>query len=532
MVNHNAVATKRVTTDRFAPNRFDQRIQLTRTLWRWLSSRATVGALGIIIFLLLLCALFIRQMPGTIADDPAAATRWLLTVSEEYGLLGSILRTLGLFDVLHNPLLQLLMAVITLVLLIHLANLLATLWRFQQIEQYLTTAGDTAGAPLPLPDTQPLYRWRQAIGHEPEALATQLTPSLKPYFDELLPATVAVTPTPPLQISDGAPPADADAEAASPPAIVVERRLLARRHQERWVWLQPLFLVGLLLALIDIWLILVVGWEVTSPLLAPGDQYRATTQRVALTYAVVENDETLIPTLAVEMNDTVYQVPLGESRRLAAGQMTLQAAPGPPALWLRSNDETVTLSQPGQSQNTAELGLIFPTLGREESVVVGGQVGLRVVRVAVLPAGLKLDETGAASADTLSQTNNSMVSPIDTVPQEQFLLEIIQSETEPLQTLVINRPVVAKIQVGGNVRELTIVPVASMTAVVRYQPAIWLLWLALALVLVGLVGFAYQPAFLLIQLAPWPTGRTVIVAQSDAATAIERLRRSLQEDFA
>jgi len=472
-------------------------------------------------------------MPGTIADDPAAATRWLLTVSEEYGPLAGILRTLGLFDVLHNPLLQLLLAVITLVLLIHLANLVATLWRFQQIEEHLTTAGDTAGAPAPLPDTQPLYRWRQAVQQEPETLAAQLTPALKPYFDELLPATVHLTVASSPQPGEAAPTLDADDEVA-PPTTVVERRLLARRHQQRWIWLRPLLLVGLLLALITIWLILVVGWEVTSPLLAPGDQYRATTQRVALTYAVLENDEMLTPSLTVEtniveMNDANNQVPLGESRRLAAGQVTLQAAPGPPALWLRSNDAAVTLSQPGQSQNTAELGLIFPTLGREESVVVGGQVGLRIVRVAVLPAGLKLDEPGAASADTLSQTNNSMVSPIDTVPQEQFLLEIIQSEAEPVQTLVINRPVVAKIQVGGKVRELTIVPFASMTAAVRYQPAIWLLWIALGLIVVGLAGFAYQPAFLLIQLAPWPTARTVVVAQSDSVEEIQRLRISLQD---
>lgn len=493
-----------------------------------------LGALGVIIFLLLLCAIFIRQMPGTIADDPAAASRWLLTVSEEYGPLGGILRTLGLFDVLHNPLLQLLLAAITLVLLIHLANLLATLWRFQQVEHYLTTAGNAVGTPAPLPDSQPLYRWRQALNGEPEALAAQLTPVLKPYFEELLPALVHITPASSLQPSEAAPTPDANDEVA-PPTTVVERRLLARRHQQRWVWLRPLLLVGLLLALINIWLILVVGWEVTSPLLAPGDQYRATTQRVALSYAVLENDGMLTPSLAVEMNivemdDATNHVPLGESRRLAVGQITLQAAPGPPALWLRSNDATVTLSQPGQSQNTAELGLIFPSLGREESVVVGGQVGLRIVRVAVLPAGLKLDEPGAASADTLSQTNNSMVSPIDTVPQEQFLLEIIQSEAEPVQTLVINRPVVAKIQVGGKVRELTIVPFASMTAAVRYQPAIWLLWIALVLVVVGLVGFAYQPAFLLIQLAPWPTGRSVIVAQSDKAEEIERLRVSLQDD--
>lgn len=524
MVNHSAVVINP------SEQRSDQRTQLTRTLWLWLSSPALLVAIGIIVFLLLLCAIVIPQLPGAIADDPAAATRWLLTASDEYGPLGTILRTLGLFDVLHNPVLQLLLALITLVLLIHLANLVATLWRFQQIGLGLQQAAAAVGAPTPLPATQPLYRWRQVVDQEPDAVATQLTQTLTPHFDELLPTTVAVAP------GELAPRAvetathALDDEEPSPPATVAERRLLARRQPQRWLWLRPLFLLGLLLLLINIWLSLVVGWEVTSPLLAPGDQYRATTQRIALSYAVVEDDETLAPSLTVEMGETTNQVPLGESRRLAAGQLMLQAAPGPPALWLRSSDEAVTLAQPGQSQNFSALGLIFPTLGREESVIVGAQIALRIVRVAVLPAGIKVDETGSASADTLSHTNNSMVSPIDTVPQEQFLIEVYQSGAEPVQTLVINRPSVAKIQIGGKLRELTIVPLASMTASVRYQPASWLFWVALVLLLVGVVGFCYQPAFLLIQLAPWPTARTVVVAQSDRAEEIERLRLALQDD--
>jgi hypothetical protein len=69
-----------------------------------------------------------------------------------------------------------------------------------------------------------------------------------------------------------------------------------------------------------------------------------------------------------------------------------------------------------------------------------------------------------------------------------------------------------------------------MTASVRYQPASWLFWVALVLLLVGVVGFCYQPAFLLIQLAPWPMARTVVVAQSDRAEEIERLRLALQDD--
>ena len=162
MVNHSAVAINQ------SEQRSDQRTQLTRTLWLWLSSPALLVAIGIIVFLLLLCAIVIPQLPGAIADDPAAATRWLLTVSDEYGPLGTILRTLGLFDVLHNPVLQLLLALITLVLLVHLANLVAILWRFQQIAQNWQQAVAAVGAPAPLPATQPLYRWRQVVDQEPD----------------------------------------------------------------------------------------------------------------------------------------------------------------------------------------------------------------------------------------------------------------------------------------------------------------------------------------------------------------------------
>lgn len=89
-------------------------------------------------------------------------------------------------------------------------------------------------------------------------------------------------------------------------------------------------------------------------------------------------------------------------------------------------------------------------------------------------------------------------------------------------------PATAKIQVSGKVRELRFVPMSSMAAAVHYQPAIWLLWVALVLVVAGAVGYCYRPAFLLLQLAPWPTARTVVVAQSDGAAEIERLRLALE----
>ena len=514
MVNHNTILTDQTNQ---AP--VTLRRQWVRTLWHWLGSPTVLGLAGALVLLLFLGAAVIRQMPGQIADDPAAATRWLLTVGEEYGMLGNTLRTLGLFDVLHNPVLQLLLAIIALILFIHLGNMAAALWRFWQIAQIPPAPVNTAGGPIPLPTTQPLYRLRQTTTQLPAELAAQLARILKLQFDEVMTTTVSLTAPP-------ASAAQAETQLAVEPLLVTDRvsvaewRLLARRHPQPWIWLRLLVIVGLFLALAGVWIILLAGWEITPPLLAPGEQYRATTQRVTLSYTVLEHADALAPTLGVELADSSHEVPLAESRRLQLGQVTLAANAGPPALWIRSKDAAVTLSRPGQAQNAMDLGLIFPTLGSEDSVVVENRVGLRIVRVAVLPEAVKANANDSA--------NDSTASPLNTAAHEQFLVEVYQpDEAKPVQTIVVSGPATAKIQVSGKVRELRFVPLPSMAAAVRYQPAIWLLWVALALVVVGAVGYRYRPAFLLLQLAPWPTARTVVVAQSDVAAEIERLRLAL-----
>jgi len=496
-------------------NMHDRRTELTRTLWQWLHSSTVLVAAGLITFLLFLCAILIRQMPGQIADEPAAATRWLLTVSEEYGIWGNALRALGLFDVLHNPLLQLLVAVIALILLIHLGTMVATLWRFWQAPDALTETVAHSGDPLTLPATQPLYRLRQAVPQTPSLLCAQVTQAISPHFDEVISLTVNTAPyqADTEKTDQDLPPAE--------PVTVAEFRLLARRHRQRWIWLRPLLPVGLLLALLVVWIILATGWEITPPLLAPGDEYRATTQRVVFTYPLPAEKAGLTPTLAVEINDAPQQLWLGESRSRHWGQISIQANPGPPALLIRSTDETIQLSRPGQTQRTANLGLLFPSLGSEDSVVVENSVGLRIVRVALLP------EAEGDRANT-SENNSSRQSPLDTADYEQFLVEVYQrDETKPVQTIHISEQTTATIQVSGIAQELMFIPLPSLAAVVRYQPGIWLLWLAAGLILVGVAGFRFAPTFLLLQMAPWPTDRTVVVAQSDTAAEIEQLRHIL-----
>lgn len=512
MVNHNTILTDRANRAPAALRR-----QWARTLWQWLGSPTVLGLAGALVLLLFLGAAVIRQMPGQIADDPAAATRWLLTVSEEYGMLGNTLHTLGLFDVLHNPVLQLLLAIIALILFIHLGNIAAALWRFWQIAQIPPEPVHAAGVPIPLPTTQPLYRLRQTTTQLPAELAAQLTQLLKLQFDEVLTTTVNLT-APAASVEHAEGQLAVEPLSATSPVSIAEWRLLARRHHQPWIWLRLLVIIGLFLALAGVWIILLAGWEITPPPLAPGEQYRATTQRVTVSYTVLEDGDELAPTLGVEMADSSQQVPLDESRQLQLGQVTLEANAGPPALWISSKDAAVTLSRPGQSQNTMALGLIFPMLGSEDSVLVENRVFLRIVRVAVLPEAIKADANDSTTE-----------SPLNTALHEQFLVEVYQSDdNKPVQTIVVSGPATAKIQVSGKVRELRFVPLPSMAAAVRYQPAIWLLWVALALVVVGAVGYRYRPAFLLLQLAPWSTDRTVVVAQSDVAAEIERLRLSLQ----
>ncbi|MBX3013163.1 MAG: hypothetical protein KF832_16715 [Caldilineaceae bacterium] len=505
MVNHGPIAT----------NVRDPRTELSRTIWQWLSSRAILVIIGALIFLLFLCAAFIRQMPGQVAADQAAATRWLLTVSEEYGLLGNVLRTLGLFDVLHNPVLQLLLATLLIVLLVHLGNTVAALWRFWQIQQGWAKPVAMAGNPLPLPTTQPLYRVRQALAHSPQTVAAQLRQVIIPAFTEW--RTITLPTTPYVAPLDASAPATAEPAAPAPSAAVEEVRLFASRHHLRWIWLRPLLIVGLLLALVAVWIILLAGWAITPAWLAPGDEYRATTQRVALAYTVDTAGSTPAPRLAAAIDDAAQEIPLGESRQLRWGQIRIEAKPGPPALLIRSTDAAVTLSRPGQTQRTANLGLVFPSLGSEDSVVVDNQIGIRVVRV---PQSAT-PETGDTGF------NAGVISPLTSGVPEHFLVEIYQNAAKPIQTLYVSQPMSTTILLSGTAREIWLIPVPSLAAAVRYQPGVWLLWLALALIVVGAIGFAYQPAFLLVQIAPWPTERAVVVVQSDVATLLNQIRLAL-----
>lgn len=422
---------------------------------------------------LLASAFWLPQLPDQMSSDSTAAVRWMLSASAEYGTWGGLLRTLGLFNVLHSTLLQLLLAIIALILCAHFADLLAAAWCFYRVKVMASQGIALAGAPLAIRFPQWLYRARQALSEVPEQVHGQLQIKLSKYF-----RTEQVTT---FHLENGA----SDSQ---------EWRLLATRHAIA-VYLRPCLILGLLLALVTVWQIVVASWEVTPPLLAPGDVFRYYPRNLEVKYETPTDG--LTPQLAAKVGNAQARQVIQRSVALRLGTVKVQAQPGPPAMWVRTNQPEAALERAGQSNSASNLGLIFPTIGSEESIVLQKQaIGLRIVRVA------PTSEDGDTAA---------------------FLVEVYRGKDLQPQRLEMTKEQRKSIQIDKGVTvELTLLP--SLAVVVRYLPGMWLPWLALLCIVVGAVGFWLRPVFLLVQLAHWPTQRTVLVAQSNRQLEIERLQ--------
>lgn len=471
-----------------------RRAALARNVWLGLSRAWILGGTGGVVLLLWLCAIFVQQMPGQLRDDPAEAARWLLVASEQYGALGNVMRALGLFNVLHNPLLQLLLMIITLVLLIHLGNVSAATWRLYRVTAWLQSPVSGPGDPVALTAVQPIYRLRQAFAAETEQVVAQLQTELAKRFPERQRTDVTLPPTAPADAVD-APPGDPPNAPVVPPPQ--ETRLLAIRHL-RYALLRPLLLIGLFVALMAIWLILVAGWEDTPPLLAPGDQYKGAKQALTIHYdATAAIDETGAPQLLAQVSEATYPLALASTLRTNWWQLAITTHQGPPALLLQTEDETALLSQPGQTQALPQIGLIFPSVGSEEFVVVDQTLVLRVVRL--LGSSTQPDITA-------------------------FWVEVYQVDAdEPVLRVEVVGRSREVFTINGQRYTLNFVHLPSVALAVRYQPGVWLLGLALLLVLIGGVGYWQRPAFVLVQVAPWPVDRSVLVVQSDVVLEIQAL---------
>lgn len=461
-----------------------------------------IGIAGLTLLFVLAGTRF-PQLPGQYIDDPAGATRWLLTTSAEYGLFGPLLRSLGLFDLLHSFVLQFLLALVALLLFVHLGDMLAAAVRLYQLPSLLEATDIRAGEPLPISGSSPFYRLRTALPLEPGRAQSGLAAVLQKRYDDLQQKAVSLSDSVAAQHASGD---DHEAEIGGPEEneraeeVVREQRWLARI--DSWAaYLRVAFLGGLLLGLAVLWLGITWGWEVTPPALAPGSEFRFPAQDVILRYeAQVEvpategsGGQARQPLLAVQIGENNNTTPVDKRSYLRLGDTGIWAQPGPPGLIISTVGGQAALSLPGQDDSTSRLGFVFPTPGSEESILIpDAGAGMRLVRLAADRAG--------------------------------FLVEIFNREgAQPVKRLELDQSQTVDIPLADGVLPLRFQLAPGLDVRVRYLPGDWLLLLALGFVLIGGIGFFRAPLFLLVQLASWPQGRSVLVVQSNSQAAVASL---------
>ena len=457
---------------------------LFRMVWDLLANPWLLILVAGIDLLLVGAATFLPQLPGQFIDSPAEANRWLLATAGEYGTLGALLRGLGLFDVLHSFALRVGMALLGLLLFVQLGDLLAQWLRLRRLPELLEAPVAEPGQPIDVPGHLPVHGLRVAVDAPPPAVAPRVATTLA----DLSPSQPPFTATTPL-------PGDVPA---------AEQRWLILGHA--WAAaLRPLLLAGILLAVGVLWIGANFGWEVTPPTLAPGSEFRFPRRDIVLRYQAPENEEPgLVPELYVEVGSESGVLAVKERGKLRLGQVTVSAEAGPLGLLLMTPDKRPALALPGETEGQAQLGFLFPGPGSEETVLLPqAGAGLRLVRV---------DDPQGNSGERTT-----------------FLIEVFHQESnEPILRETLDR-------LGQEGRELRAIPLPDgemplvfqlapgLDVQVRHLPGDWLLWPALILGLVGAAGFLRRPFFLLVQLAPWPVERSVLVGQSDRPALLRRL---------
>lgn len=446
----------------------------TDALWRGLRRSWLVVACAAALLLLLLAAVLLPQLPGQLSGDATAAARWLAGTSAEYGALGALLRALGFFHVLHSLLLQVLLAVLTLILLIYLGDLVALLLRYQRLPVLLHQPGCAPGQPLDLPPGgRILYRRRLAAPQPPDELAAEWRQRLAVNFDRVDSARVI-----------GQPIGGQTENLPEAAPSIQEQRLLATRNL-RWAPVRLALFGGLLLALFTVWLIVIAGWELSTPVLAPGEEYRSSSLGITLHYSVTQGTTGTEAQVTVQMGSGGLVLPAATAAGRVSG-VDVRVRPVLPGLYVTTASGEPALARAGQTETSSGLGLTFPSPGSEESIILPNDaIGLRIVR---------MGEEAAAG----------------------FLLEVYQGDSsQPARRLAIGAQPVERVVLNDRSLELEFVQLPGLVVDFRHTPGLWLLGPALALVLVGASSFWFRPAFLLIQVAPWLVERSVVVAQSD-----------------
>jgi hypothetical protein len=468
------------------------RVLLIVRLWHFLHHPLLLIAVATLILLLILAALGLPQLPGQHMDDSLERSRWLASVQEEYGLFGSLLAGLGLFNLAQSLVLRLLLALLTLLVLMQLGDLFIMWQQRRHLHELIRQPVMENGAPLPVPGLRPLYRRRLTLLESPSVATPQVRQAM-----------ISVTPSRPNQLIE--------ARQSSPTAENAEEETDGRWLLLSSSWalrLRLAALLGISMALAVSWFALTWGWEVRPPTLTPGEGYRLPSRNLSLLYQVMPeaNAEDVTaedvtaeeitasaqqPTLVIRMNQERVALPVTGPNRRRLDNVSIWVQPAGPALLVESwqDDKPVmALTLPGQDALVARLGFTFSAVGSEESIVIPeARVGLRIVQLS----------NGA-----------------------QFLVEIERADTQEVERIEIQSDDAVLIPLSPNQLDEPLVLrfrfLPSLDVRLRYVPGEWLFWPALLLAAIGAVGFWRRPYFLLCQLGHWPTDRSVLVVQSDA----------------
>lgn len=460
-------------------------------LWAVLIDPRPLVVIAALLLVMLLMSVLTPQLPGQLRSEPLAADRWLTTAAESAGALGPLLRTAGLFDVLHTLLFRLLLWAAMFLLLVQSAH---TAWVATQMRRLpaLLDVAAPGGEPLPVQLPFTVQRWRAATSGSPLTVAAQCEAQTRRWATHLERRTLRVQPSPP------------QAEAIEPPdthGAILEERLLGRRGVVE-VMLRPLLPAGMLLAVGLVWWYSVVGYQFAPASLLPGEYASDAVLGVAFEYVLTYPTPGVIgPVLRVNKGERQELLPLAHTELTLDG-VVVTAQPGAPGLLVQTLDAAPWLAQPGQTNVVAALGLGFPNLGSEQALVIPqAGVGLRIIRQA----------NGAASA-----------------AGDTFVVEVFQGDSEePVQRLTVSGSQAERIATPTGEILLNFIPMPMFQVQAYTAPGAWWLLSVLGLVAAGAWGFRRRPIFLLAQTGLWPVDRTVVIVQSNHAAALEAVRDAL-----
>jgi hypothetical protein len=435
---------------------------LPAALWALCSRPLALWIPGLVILLLGLAGLWLPQMPGQLVNEPASAARWLEGATD--APLGDLWRTLGLYSVLTHPVLSIALAALLAILAVRVAQQV-TAWQahHQWTRQAIEMPVETPGLPATLNSGAPLQRLRRAASHPPESVAIQIDQILE--HADISRYNRASVPY---------------ADSTEPP----ETRLFWTSNL-LWAILPLLRDSALLLAFAVAWSIIVFGWHIATPILAPGERFHSSALDLQIQYPLDPEMSAALHSGLQHVGTSALQISTQNARQ-AAGDLvvfTRQAAPG---LILSSPAQSESaLRRLGEGESVSALGLVLPEPGDEETVLLPElAAGLRIVR----RAG----------------------------DQSMWLVEYYAAgDVQPRAHWDIQAGTTTTLVLPDSQVEIQVEPAAGIQFEVYHMPAHRLIWLGIGIALLSAIGTVRRPFFALIQVGPWHNESVVIVQTSD-----------------